>query len=274
VLIEALRYASQGWQIFPVTPGNKIPLKELTPHGCKDASSEERVIRSWWRRVPRANIAVACGSGSGIVVLDYDVKAGKKGLQTLASLCSRFQIRTLTQATPSGGRHQVFQYPGPVLRNAVDRLPGLDIRTDGGYVVVAPSVVDGKPYRWLNREAVAEMPPGLLAILRRQSDPQPIPLRPRSWPTSRLWLIERARRYVEATPGAVEGEAGDVTTFKLACRLVRGFAFSDDEALMLLWTWNLKCRPPWSQQDLLSKIRSARTNGCEPIGGRLEVCRS
>ena len=48
---------------------------------------------------------------------------------------------------------------------------------------------------------------------------------------------ERARRYLARVPPAVAGEHGDVHTFRVCCRLVRGFALDDQEALTVLTEW-------------------------------------
>ena len=83
--------------------------------------------------------------------------------------------------------------------------------------------------------------------------------------------IERARRYLAALPPAIAGRHGDVHTFRVCCRLVRGFALSDAEALELLADWNARCEPPWSERDLTNKVFRARRYGREPVGGLLEA---
>jgi hypothetical protein len=80
---------------------------------------------------------------------------------------------------------------------------------------------------------------------------------------------DRARRYLAALPPAIAGQRGDAHTFRVCCRLVRGFALEDEEALALLSDWNARCVPPWSERDLLAKVRRARRYGREPFGGRL-----
>ncbi len=80
---------------------------------------------------------------------------------------------------------------------------------------------------------------------------------------------ERARAYLSQVPRAVAGHHGDLHTFRTCCRLVRGFALDDDDALALLTEWNTRCQPPWTERELREKIRSARRNGREPIGGLL-----
>jgi hypothetical protein len=86
---------------------------------------------------------------------------------------------------------------------------------------------------------------------------------------SSLEAIERARRYLARVPPAIAGEHGDVHTFRVCCRLVRGFALDDDAALGLLADWNTRCRPPWNDDDLRDKLRRARRYGRESHAGLL-----
>jgi hypothetical protein len=81
--------------------------------------------------------------------------------------------------------------------------------------------------------------------------------------------VERARWYLERVPPAITGQHGDLHTFRLCCRLIRGFALEDDEAFTVLATWNARCQPPWSDAELRDKLRRARQYGREPIGGLL-----
>jgi hypothetical protein len=87
------------------------------------------------------------------------------------------------------------------------------------------------------------------------------------------WRFERARRYLAALPPAIAGSHGDLHTFRVCCRLVRGFALDDDKALALLQEWNTRCQPPWTDRELAQKIASARRYGREPIGGLLKRSR-
>ena len=81
--------------------------------------------------------------------------------------------------------------------------------------------------------------------------------------------IERAKRYLTSVPPAIAGQHGDVHTFRICCRLVRGFALDDDQALHVLSDWNARCEPPWSQAELLDKLHRAARYGREPVGGLL-----
>src|SRR5262245_2517755 len=81
--------------------------------------------------------------------------------------------------------------------------------------------------------------------------------------------VERAQRYLHHVPAAITGQHGDLHTFQVCCRLVRGFALDDDEAFTVLATWNARCQPPWTDAELRDKVRRARKYGREPIGGLL-----
>jgi RepB DNA-primase N-terminal domain len=93
---------------------------------------------------------------------------------------------------------------------------------------------------------------------------------PGSSPDSRLLdPVERARRYLARVPPAIAGEHGDIHTYRVCCRLVRGFALGDQEALTALTEWNARCRPPWTERELEDKLRRARRYGREPIAALL-----
>ena len=83
--------------------------------------------------------------------------------------------------------------------------------------------------------------------------------------------VTRARRYLAAIPPAVAGQHGDAGTFRVCCRLVRGFALEDRDALAVLSEWNERCEPPWSEEELRAKLEGARRYGREAVGGLLRV---
>lgn len=86
-------------------------------------------------------------------------------------------------------------------------------------------------------------------------------------PTTRPDIVERARRYVAAIPPAIQGQNGDVATFKVCCRLVRGFSLTEEQALDALGAWNSRCSPPWQEHELRAKLASASRSGKEILGG-------
>ena len=81
--------------------------------------------------------------------------------------------------------------------------------------------------------------------------------------------VERARAFLQCVDPAVAGQQGDLRTFRVCCRIVRGFDLSDDEAVRALSEWNARCEPPWSERELRQKVMNARRYGREPQGGLL-----
>jgi len=150
----ALAYARRGVPVFPCEPGAKRPL---TRNGHWDATTDSRVIERWWKRWPSANVGIPTGKKSGVVVLDVDIDDG--GLESLAKLerTGTPTPKTARARTGGGGIHVFFRNPsGTKIRNSAGLLgPGLDVRGDGGYVVVPPSRTQG-PYQWVDSSPLAE----------------------------------------------------------------------------------------------------------------------
>lgn len=142
-LDAALRYASIGWHVFPCRP-NKRPHTE---HGFHDASLDHDQIVAWWRQWPDAQIGVACGA-SGLCVIDLDIGERKDGVATFAVLCQEHgeDWCGLKASTPRGGRHLVFLAPTPPIGCSTDVRPGIDVRGDGGYVVVPSPASPGREW--------------------------------------------------------------------------------------------------------------------------------
>jgi hypothetical protein len=112
-------------------------------------------------RFPGNPWAVRTGRVSGIVVLDFDVVGLSESLdewETWMDADWRPPADTLVASTPSGGRHFYYAFPRNVttIRSRNRVLPGLDIKADGGYVVV-PYHVD-EERRWVRPQAPVDMP--------------------------------------------------------------------------------------------------------------------
>jgi hypothetical protein len=159
----ALRYASLSFSVFPAHavrdgictcrfgrecqhPG-KHPW---TRHGVRAASSDRRQIERWWKKHPGANVAIATGEASGIVAIDVDPRNnGDESFDILSDRLGRLP-ETVQAATGGGGRHLLFQHPGRRVKNRQGITAGVDVKGEGGYIVVAPSVHEsGNRYRWL-----------------------------------------------------------------------------------------------------------------------------
>ena len=173
----AVSYASRGWQVFPLhTPNGQgcscgrsdcesVGKHPRTPDGVKDATTDVKRIFEWWKQWPAANIGIATGAISGIVVVDTDAKdEGPKHWTELLDIHGN--VDTLTTIIGGGGNHWFFTVPpDTALRNSVKILGqgGIDTRADGGYIVVPPSLhASGQRYEWDNKVKPVPLPDWLL----------------------------------------------------------------------------------------------------------------
>jgi putative DNA primase/helicase len=202
----------------------------LTPNGFKDATTHELAVCQWWKDAPASNLGLPTGQRSGLFVLDVDPKNG--GLESLAKLPELPPTRMVR--TPSGGFHFYFKWQdGLTNRNAGLKQygPGLDARGEGGYVVVPPSIIDGKRYEWMNEEDPAELPAWLLELLiPPPASPPRNPVERRLVSASQLIDPRRAKAantLIERAEALSEGERND-GTFRYAAAL-REVAASEEE---------------------------------------------
>jgi putative DNA primase/helicase len=77
---------------------------------------------------------------------------------------------------------------------------------------------------------------------------------PSSSPSS---VVERARKYLATMPGAISGSGGHKQTYRAACVLVLGFDLSTSESLELMLEYNQRCKPEWTEAELVHKIGDA-----------------
>lgn len=157
-LAEAARdYVERGLAIIPLGVGKKEPV---TKSGLNDWTDNPGQIDVWWgqgehagkRGNPRYNIGMACGQVSGgIIAIDLDCHSDEaNGLDYLRD----WEVEhgklpeTWTQITGSGGK-QLFYRAGQDIRNSANGEIGVDVRGNGGYVVLPPSLHPcGDCYEW------------------------------------------------------------------------------------------------------------------------------
>jgi hypothetical protein len=177
ILEAARRLASQGRPVFPCDPSTKQPR---TRQGFKDASTDPLVIGAWFGKEPGLMIGMPTGAASGLVVLDVDGDAGFESLRDLERKHGPLP-RTASVKTPRGGSHFHFRHPKVDVACSVAKIaPSIDIRGDGGYVIVPPSrTADGRGYEVDEGCGPAEMPVWLLAAAATAGD-EPRQARPAS----------------------------------------------------------------------------------------------
>lgn len=258
----ALAYAARGWRVFPVhnmvrgqcSCGRGDQCKSRGKHprtrnGVKDATTSTDSITDWWTRWPEANIAIETGRASGLFAVDIDQrKNGFTSFDEFEQDRGGPLPETLIALTGGGGRHIFFRYPSDNLPGRNPWMQGVDVKSDGGYVVVEPSNHEsGGSYTWLTSmdQPLAQAPLDLLGAIRsgvNDSGKPPLP---------------SAKSILEGVP---EGQRDDVL-FRWACRLRRQHSTDDDGGRAVIEKLVLEaaasCDPPFAREEALRKIEQA-----------------
>lgn len=156
---EARRAYKRGWAVIPLKHGEKAPDLP-TGHGLLERRATPEELRSFsWE-----GLGIVTGKLSNIVVLDVDDKAG--GTDTLAE--RGWGDFVTPYVTTPGGNHFYFNYDERLSKTLIGTLgPGLDLKSNGGYVVSPPSVhPSGETYEWVvspEELAVQDPPQWLIA---------------------------------------------------------------------------------------------------------------
>ena len=146
LLEEALRYAALGWEVFPLAARSKVPKRGS--RGLLDATSDAETVREWWSKDPNANIGLNVGR-SGLVCVDVDPRHnGDATWSELVSELGEEVSRTVASATGGGGSHFLYRRNGKPVRSVDGALgPGVDTKSEGGYIVLPPSIhPNGRAY--------------------------------------------------------------------------------------------------------------------------------
>lgn len=171
---EALKYLHAGFSVIPLgnitkdeTGSKKIEYPISWQKFQKELPTYEDIDS--WSKYP--NLGIATGRVSNLLVLDLD--SYKPGFD--ADLVKSFNLPiTPVQETASGGKQYFFKYPMEIdIHNAVcigHNGSGIDIRGDGGMVIVPPTKTSYGAYSWLVdpfEMPLADVPPTLLALLEK-----------------------------------------------------------------------------------------------------------
>jgi hypothetical protein len=241
MLQAALQLAERGLWVFPCRPHDKRPA---TAHGLKDATIDPGVIERWWRQQPDFNVGVATGALSKILVVDVDDLDAETELKKLELRNST--LPATVESVTARGRHLFFRWPEREVRNSAGKLAqGVDIRGDGGYVVVPPSLhPSGKRYAWSvdSANAFAAVPDWLLDMITAPSTSHDAASVTRAW-----------RDLVR--DGAGEGCRND-SIARLVGHLLRR-RVDPEITLEIAVTFNdARCRPPLKRAEVVAVVDS------------------
>ena len=146
-LDAALQYAGRGWRVFPLRPRGKTPLIR---GGYKAATVAPSAIERWWGKWPMANVGIATGAPSGLVVIDVDGEEGVATLQRLIAQAGEGIGKPIGAVFTARGFHLYYDLAHHDYDLKCSSGGGLDVRANGGFVLAPPSVhPSGKVYTWV-----------------------------------------------------------------------------------------------------------------------------
>lgn len=257
-----------GFHMIPLSRDDKVPFrkwKRFQAHRPTPIQLETWLADQW----PGCNYAILTGKGSGVVAVEAD---DSKAVEVLMAKLAWTPFRQRSRR----GEHWLFRWPGFKVGNRIGVSIGgtqykIDVKGDGGYIVGPGSVhPSGHVYAecspW-TREALQWLPPFDPAWIdpphpacrSRPADDEPADLPP---------LDNRQRaalRYLSAVPGTRQGQQASNACFRLACKLVHGFALTPEEALPVMAEWGRREDQlddgggwwPWTEDELWHKLADA-----------------
>jgi len=244
-MIEAaLSYIDQGFKVFPVKPDKK----PLTTHGLKDATKTKAGVREFWTRWPDAGIALVTDN---LLVLDFDAKNG--GLESKSAIEARHGLlpRTRAHRTGGGGEHWIYRNTnGASVRNTVSfaGYPGVDLRANGGYIVVPPSLHEsGKRYEIIDNSEIAPATDWLIDLA-----------------TTKRKRFQQNSSKSDLIP---DGERNSRITSLAGSMRRRGMAQEAIEKALLDVNWR-QCSPPLLDDEVLRIAQSVSRYEPEPSTGQ------
>lgn len=251
----ACAYIEMGWALIPVEGLKSLDSDECLcgkyPCGLgnKNAGKHPASGRMGWQNGPKMtvqeayhtfeedcpdyNMGARTGDASGFFAVDVEAE-GLPELAELEAIHGKLP-KTRVHRTGSGGKHFLFKMPDFDVRNSQKKLTScIDIRGNGGMIVLPPSVSAKGAYGVEDDSPIADAPEWLLEWLRnrlRSDGPnlgemptvedlptysELTPERQQQCQKYALAVIEReAARYRDAPPGT-----GNAELFNAACNIL------------------------------------------------------
>jgi len=217
---------------------DKKPAIKWEPFQTRIATSAE--IDDWFAGPPRM-LGIVTGKLSNLSVIDIDNKEGEHEIMEI--LPSGFHFPKVY--TPSGGWHMYCKYREG-LRNASRVIEGIDIRSEGGYVVAPPSInSENKAYSWDNNYNLSSIE---------------LPLVPSGIIEYKALNDQMGNRFVNEDLEMFTQGRRDEDLFHTANCLVKG-GMVIDEVYPVIRTLAKSCRPPFPNKEVDEKVRSAIERG-------------
>jgi len=149
ILDIALENLEMGLSVIPLLKKTKLPPQGCTWKEQQDFLPSEDLIINRFSLYPDANIGIITGKASKLIVVDADSAKACEWIE------KTFPTTWLRVNNNGRGQHYYFKYPASCENKRIKTCAGLlseevDIRADGGLVVIPPSIhKSGNRYKWI-----------------------------------------------------------------------------------------------------------------------------
>lgn len=258
-LVEhAIAYAKLGWSVLPMQPDKKVPYIKWKPYQSKIATEDE--IRQWFKQFPKARIGIVTGAISNLVVLDFD------SMEAIEAWRSQHDLPETIFQNTGKGQHYLYSMNGQNIRNQAGVIENVDVRGEGGLIVVAPSLhKSGKQYQWGKIDPIedglndlAEITPEMVAVLRntKEAAADQTGGNEPDWVTTAMAGVEKGKR--------------NATMTRLAGYWMRDQQGDKNKVLAILLAVNKNNRPPLPEQEIKKIVDWAESRqGIDELGSEL-----
>ncbi|CAB4126163.1 Prim_Pol domain containing protein [uncultured Caudovirales phage] len=256
----AFDLALQGFKVFPLREGGKLPLPDISWKGLVCAN-EMDAWELWTQpQFRKSNVGIHC---EGLIVVDVD---DYKAVTDSGVLDTLGLPPTRVVKTARGGYHLYFS--GPDVANSASKLaPGIDVRGVNGYVVGPGSVTENGSYEVIEDRPVATAPQSLIDKCKAAKESQSRESVDWGAVTSPTRL-EDGRQFLSTARVSVEGCGGNDTAFRTISELWDKGVTASGTLDLLLEGWNERCLPPWSDDELRGLIHHVHTYAKNEFGCR------
>lgn len=228
----AAEYVDNGWSVLPVRPDEKRPYMTNWLQYTKTKAPKD-MVEGWFNNLSGAGVGAVTGRISNMVVLDVEHNCP----YPIEELLRKYPTQMVARSG-GGGYHLFYQYPTSQSKvsNRVRIFEGADLRADGGFIVLPPTVhQSGNKYEWIKRGPLGAFPMALLDLKAHT------PVQGDGWIT-------------EALRGVSEGGRNDT------CARLAGYFFkkgmNSDIVEALLIDWNERNEPPLPIREVRTTIKS------------------
>ena len=262
LLEESLRIAGLGLALHWLWPRTKVPVAKeyqrlpwLSPN----------VLRGMYREGDNVGLRTGKVKGAKFPIVAVDVDG-----QSAGEWVRKYLPPSPVISISANGEHWLYLYPGGVqhignrakIRTKEEIKIDLDIRADGGNLVIPPSIHPSGVIYQAAQPWTAELLSAMPVF-----DPAWIPTGPvqAARPTAVLMsdtdvLFERGKRLAMRWQTSERGQGHGTDTFKLAGYLMHTLGLSEPAALLVMSQhYNPRCPNPYNDRELARKVSEAAT---------------